>query len=231
MSSNFTYHDYRKIVKAGIDNGYKYQFYWEEQEEKCILFRHDVDFDLEGALRQAQIEYDLGAKSTFFIFLRSPFYNVLSTHGKLIIKQIIALGHDIGLHFDDNYNETEIVSAIRMEAEFMEKEFGYKIQVVSFHRPGLLAKGDTNIEPYINAYSFNEDKGYMYASDSNTELKSGPLDELISANNYPKLQILTHPIWWTEEVMNREAKVETFIKGNVGALKQLTEDTLYWYKV
>ena len=59
-----------------------------------------VDFDLQLALDLALFEKEIGIKSTYFILTTCESYNVLAEKNKEILKKIISLGHEIGLHFD-----------------------------------------------------------------------------------------------------------------------------------
>ena len=43
-----------------------------------VLLRHDIDGDIEAALKMASIENELEIRSTYFLMLRSPCYNLLS---------------------------------------------------------------------------------------------------------------------------------------------------------
>ena len=44
-----------------------------------IILRHDIDFDVDYALKMAKMENKLNIKSTYFFFLlKSNFYNILN---------------------------------------------------------------------------------------------------------------------------------------------------------
>ena len=63
----------------------------------CIL-RHDIDVNVNFALKMAQLEFDLGIRSTYFFMFRSPFYNLSSRYSQDCVEKIIDLGHEIALH-------------------------------------------------------------------------------------------------------------------------------------
>lgn len=104
---NFTYQQYGRMIDLLKSKGYAISSYLNYKDnEKCVILRHDVDNDPEKALELAKYENAVGVKSTFFVLLTSPFYNVFSYETNKIIRKIASLGHDIGLHFDElNYTE------------------------------------------------------------------------------------------------------------------------------
>ncbi len=70
-----------------------------ETRGDIIALRHDVDDNpgsLDAATRIAAWEFVRGYRSTFFILPTAYYWNELETPGKL--RQIAALGHEIGLH-------------------------------------------------------------------------------------------------------------------------------------
>ena len=69
------------------------------KQQRFVIMRHDIDFDLEKALFFAEMEAELGVQSTYFFLLRTNHYNVFSREGTDIVKRILGLGHDMGLHF------------------------------------------------------------------------------------------------------------------------------------
>ena len=76
---NFTYSDYRKLIALLWDNGYTFANYHDfEKHKRCIIMRHDVDNSLSQAVRLAELEEECGVQSTFFVLLRTDFYNAAS---------------------------------------------------------------------------------------------------------------------------------------------------------
>jgi hypothetical protein len=60
-----------------------------------VLLRHDVEKKYENALQMAQLQHDLGIKGSYYFRLLHKSGN------EAIIKEIAALGHEIGYHYDD----------------------------------------------------------------------------------------------------------------------------------
>jgi len=96
---DFTISIYRRLIQSFLDCGYDIvpvRVYLEKNSlEKVIVLRHDVDELPQNALRMAKVENDLGVCATYY-FRRVP----KSDHPD-IIRQIAAMGHEIGYHYED----------------------------------------------------------------------------------------------------------------------------------
>lgn len=103
---DFTYDGYIGLIDLLKSKGYIFSNYVNCHEfDKTIIMRHDVDMSLNKALEFAKLEYDNNIKSTYFVLISTNFYNVFSKESRDILNEIRALGHDIGLHFDEKkYN-------------------------------------------------------------------------------------------------------------------------------
>lgn len=76
---DFTLNKYKELLSSL--NGYGY-----------VALRHDVDKKPLNSLKMAEIEAEMGWKATY--------YFRVSTMDERIIKEIAALGHDIGYHYE-----------------------------------------------------------------------------------------------------------------------------------
>lgn len=65
------------------------------QKDNTVLLRHDVDLKPENSLATAKLEHSLGIKGTYY------FRIIPQTLKPDIIKDIAALGHEIGYHYED----------------------------------------------------------------------------------------------------------------------------------
>lgn len=168
-----------------------------------VILRHDVDQSLERALALGRVEASFGLTSTFFVWIRSPFYNCWEPAQTAIIRQLRELGHQVGLHFDETAYTARSVSELERymeeEAALLSGLSGARVEAVSFHRPSAWVLGSQKrFGNLINAYNsrfFNE---YLYLSDSRRQWKQGCACETIRQAP-PQLHLLTHAFWWTEE--------------------------------
>jgi hypothetical protein len=210
--SDFTLEEYRLLIRQAKKN-YKFVTYTEfDPNQRCILWRHDIDISPAMALETAKIEAEEGIKATYFILLHSDFYNLLNPANYEIIESIKKLGHNIGLHFDpffyDIFSEHELDEAIIFEKEILEKTFDIKIDAFSFHNntPFTLSCENEMYGGLINIYS-KKFKSVPYCSDSNGYWRYRRLKDVLETSEDFNLHVLTHEVWWRNEVMSPKQKI------------------------
>ena len=80
-----------------------------EGDQVLVHLRHDVDGDLVAARLEAEIERDLGIRSTFYILHTAPYYGQWDAGSNMFVRneasaqvyrEIQALGHEVALHTD-----------------------------------------------------------------------------------------------------------------------------------
>ncbi len=177
-----------------------------EKNIPFVLMRHDVDMDLHLALGIAKIEAKLNVTSTFFFLLRTEHYNLFSNQGTAIVKEILDLGHHLGLHFDnaaypEDLDTAELAKACSKEAEVLEKWFSKPIKIVSYHRPNeIVLQGNPELSaPRKHTYMPLYTRNIKYCSDSTGNWRHGSPEDLEEFKQKKPLQILTHPIWWNSD--------------------------------
>lgn len=96
-ASLWTLAGYRKICESALNAGYTPQSivdHIRDPKDKVVVLRHDVDRFPGNALRMAEVEHQLGIRSTYYFrFVRGVF-------SPRIIAQIHDLGHEIGYHYE-----------------------------------------------------------------------------------------------------------------------------------
>lgn len=153
----FTYDDYRRLIGLLTDNGYKFRNYHDYRHtNKCVILRHDVDNSLEKAVKLATIEKEEKITSTFFLLLNTDFYNVASKRSLDYINELVGMGHEIGLHFDETAyecDERELKHFISREARILSDIIDYPVTTFSMHRPNKKVLNSNLVIPgLINAY-------------------------------------------------------------------------------
>lgn len=98
---------------------------------RYIALRHDIDFAPEYSLQMAELEHAAGVSSTFFVLVDGQFYDALQPKVIREIRQIHALGHEIGLHF-------AVSSALDSD---IGKEVAFRLEILS-------AIADTTVRSY-----------------------------------------------------------------------------------
>ena len=219
MNCNFTLKHYEEICNIIAKSQYKVCFFnnCSSDFRNILILRHDVDQSLEQSIKIAMIENRYNVKSTFFLWLRSPFYNIFEKKYSDIIYEIISLGHQVGLHFDESSykieNKIDLNRFINKEINIIETYFGIKIYSISMHRPSKwLLNNDIKLDKYINTYEKRFFKDFKYLSDSRRQWKEGCICNKIDINKYNKLHILFHPFWWVDENVDFNKRIFNFIK-------------------
>lgn len=234
--SDFTRSNYRRLVILAKEK-YKFRSYYNFIDgEKFIIWRHDVDFSPHSARKLAQIEYEEEIKSTYFILFHSEFYNLLEKEVTNCFNDIIALGHDIGLHFDPSYydlkKQDQIDGYLTFEKNYLEKLFNVEIKSFSFHITNPLAIECTKFDygGLINATSDFFRHKVEYCSDSNGYWRFRRLEDILQKKNDNKsLQVLTHPEMWQDSIMSPKERVMRCIDGRSKKTKQWYENILKAY--
>ncbi|WP_052500305.1 hypothetical protein [Priestia megaterium] len=202
----FTYKQYKNVLLQAQKSNYKFINYDDKKltsNEKIIILRHDIDFSLEQALRMAQLENSCDVKATYFIMLTSDFYNPCSLNSRSILYDILNLGHDIGLHFDEKAyatkNINELNPFILREIKLLSSIIDKKVKSFSFHRPSRdILDSNLQLDKIINTYEDRFFSKIKYLSDSRKEWRDQSIDEVIKGELYPRIQLLIHPIWWED---------------------------------
>lgn len=196
---------YKEFVQKALMKNYHFIYYNELGiNEREIILRHDVDKDLGCALSFAKFEKEIGVKSTYFVMIRNPLYNVMARKNVEILNEIIELGHHIALHFDCNFykmdSKQEILHFIEKEARILSWIIGKDIQFISFHQPSReLLDEDYAINSIQSVYNKKYYKDIRYIADSLARWHDSSILELIENKNSPaKIQFLSHPFWWIE---------------------------------
>jgi len=219
MCCNFTLKHYEEICKIIIHSKYKLCFFNDDIQSSrfIVVLRHDIDQSIEQALRIAKIENNYNIKSTFFLWLRSPFYNIFEKKYTDIIYNIIELGHQIGLHFDESVykieNEKDLNKFIEKEINLVKIYFSVNIYAVSMHKPSkTLLNSDVKLDKYINTYEKKFFRDLKYISDSRRTWKEGCVCKKLNPEIYPKLHLLIHPFWWVEKEISFSKRIVNFIE-------------------
>ncbi len=230
--SDFTVDHYRYLIQKTKEN-YLFSAYDNfDKESKFVLWRHDVDLSPQRALRLAQIEHEEGVISTFFWHMHSEYYNLFDKDVVDIVRKINALGHQFGIHFDTHFhtiqNQADIESSLIREQKIIALQFDINATVFSFHNtnPFVLGCQEWTYGGLINTYAAYFQKEVTYCSDSNGYWRYNRMADIVEKAEAPRLQLLTHAEWWTEEVMSPWQKIERAIDGRALFNKKSYKDLL-----
>lgn len=219
-AGSFRYDYYRSLLSA-VKERFPIRLFRDARDlsswhHSGALLRHDIDIALPPAVRMAELEHDAGVCSTYMVMVRSVLYDVSRRESSDMLAEIIAMGHEVGVHFDcpesfrgDANEVTVLESLISDDCRRLEDILGIAVDSVSFHRPvPWLLRGPLLIGGRVNAYA--ELLMGWYLSDSKGRWRDGePLTRLTRPES-PILQLLTHPIWWGENHQAPRDRLESF---------------------
>ena len=226
----FTLDHYREIVQLAKDQGFQFILHKDEfvPERKDIIWRHDVEFSLDIALKMAVIEHGLGVKTTYFFQIHSEFYNILERYMSDILRDIQLLGHHIDSHYYDVQDEETLERTIRQDKKYFEAVFGLELDAFSFHEttPFILSCQKDFYGDMLNVYSGKIKSNYQYCADSTGFWRYEILDEVLLDPKVQHLQVLTHDAMWSERVLSPRQRVRSSIQANADRVKAQYDDIL-----
>jgi hypothetical protein len=229
--SDFTLDNYHRLLSLAKSN-YTFRLFNEEYISRSILLRHDLEFSIPIALTMAEIEAELGVKSTYFIQLHSEFYNTLEKESIKAIKQIEKSGHQLGLHFDSHFwgieNEDQLDTNIRFDKRIIEDYFDTEVKAFSFHNNTefTLSCRKDSYGGLLNVYSDYFRTHYAYNADSLGYWRFERLEDLLNEAKEETIHILIHDGMWQEDVLPPRRRVYKVIDENSARLKKLYDDHL-----
>lgn len=201
----FTYTAFQDLIALLREHGYAFENYHTYQNSpRCVILRHDIDNSLAQAVRMAELEHALGVSSTYFVLLRTDFYNPASISSQQRLRRILDLGHEIGLHFDETVMKQgtpppACAAPIEKECALLSAMLDAPVTTVSMHRPSKEMLGaDLHIPGIVNSYGSTFFHDFKYLSDSHHNWREPVLD-IIRSEQYARLHILTHAFWYHEQ--------------------------------
>jgi peptidoglycan/xylan/chitin deacetylase (PgdA/CDA1 family) len=230
---DFTEAHYGDLIRLAKRH-YVFQPFGTQMTESHVLWRHDIDFSPHRALKLAQIEVEHEVHSTFFVLLHSEFYNVLEKPVFEVLREIFALGHSLGLHFDMGFypklsTQEELAQKLVFEKNILESLFEKPVTAFSFHNPDTnqsLDFGQAEIAGMVNAYGEILKSRYSYCSDSNGYWRYQRLYDVLEKAESSRLHVLTHPCWWVPTPMSPRERVSRSIDGRSERLHQAYDSFL-----
>jgi hypothetical protein len=190
--------------------------------------RHDIDVDVDAALRLARLERQVNSqmKATYFVLLTSEFYNVFAKRSLEGLVSIAGLGHELGLHFDETkYPEASsdsLVDAMHEEASTLGRALGIEVKTVSMHMPSKRTlDANYDLGTLVNSYSARFFREFKYLSDSKMHWREDA-ETIIKSHQYDNLHLLTHAFWYSETPQT----APEIMRGFAARAQQRTQDNL-----
>jgi peptidoglycan/xylan/chitin deacetylase (PgdA/CDA1 family) len=196
----FTYDWYGEFLDELLDHGYQFQTYDQPVTDGDVLLRHDVDWSPRNALELARMEASRDVTATYFFLVTSPLYNLLHKPVRLVVEELEALGHDVGLHFSTHQHFTGepdadlLADCVQDERTALEQVCSDPTDAVSFHRPPEWVFR-RSYDGFTSTYERRFFEEITYRGDSNQRWREAhPLADGLPS----KMQVLVHPGLWGE---------------------------------
>ena len=222
---NFTFEYYKTIFEQAIADGYEIitlkEYFSDEydKESKILVNRIDVDIKIDRHRIIYKIFKDLNIKGSIYVRLHAPEYNLCTINNINIIKDLISIGCEIGLHTEledvRGYCNIDTEKLLGSKINFLELLFNTKIY-------GTASHGDMTHYNNLDFWKTNKPEHYgllyeaydeklwkhcRYVSDSEwTQWKAYNNGEVIEGDRrtpiehmkeeVPVLHLLTHPESW-----------------------------------
>jgi hypothetical protein len=230
--SDFTRENYSRLLTLA-KRSYAFRRYsdW-KPEERFVIWRHDIDFSPQAAVKLAQREADAGVAATYFVWLHSDFYNLLERDVTDCVRTLARLGHDVGLHFDIDYagvtEESALAPALTRERRILEDVLEQPISAFSFHNPDARTRayGRSEYDGLLNAAADVFYSDVAFCSDSNGYWRDRRLEDVLTAASDARLQVLTHPEMWQDTAMAPRQRVMRCIDGRAQRTRERYERLL-----
>ena len=225
--AEFTETNYHRLLKLAASK-YRFASFGDGSAEPFAIWRHDVDYSPHRALAFARLESALSLRCVYHILVSSRYYSVFEPETAEILRQIGALGHEVGLHFDMDVapagtpaTEAQVLSRISLEKQIIEAVVGVPVGTMSFHNYVLHETRLDKAEEICGMLNTSADRfrnGYKYVSDSNGIWRHDRLEDVLQKEEpFPRLHVLTHPIWWTPEAMLPVMRLRRVVDGRAHA--------------
>ncbi len=160
-----------------------------------VVLKHDVETNVAGALRMAEIEHKWGHSGSYYV----QAYLLEDEKNILMLKKMQDMGHEISYHHDVmDANSGDISAAIAdfdAKCEFFEKN-GFKITTICQHgNPIVERKGYTSNRDFFRNETVKEK--FYYMADIMVDFKEkalGSTDYLYFSDAGRKFKLIYDPI-------------------------------------
>ena len=237
MHENFTYSEYShllQVLQSGRENLRFSDFSARDNIFKSssdyFILRHDIDFSLEAALAMAQMEAKIGIRASYFLLLSCDHYNLLSEEFCEFPRKLISLGHEVGLHYDVRAmgaRGSDMNDELQFETHVLTRLAGESVRSIAMHNPSVYGDDPfATTQLFVNAYAREFTKEIAYYSDSCGAWRNETHKAFTERRLPKKLQLLIHPIFWSDESGNRWLRLNDWADG---CFNRITEQK-HWVK-
>jgi len=199
-------------------------------EPFCIL-RHDVDYSLGAALTLAEQEARRAVFATYFLLVGTRYYNLVAPDYASVARRLAEMGHEVGLHYDvkflHSFPRSDWGSLLRAQVDLLSELAGTEVVSIAMHQPAL--HGDDPFVgegEFINAYEERFVRETVYVSDSCRAWRDAGWRMLETGEIPKRLQVLLHPINWSDRDRDRTAIFRSVHDDLCGEIRRAGDELL-----
>jgi len=181
--------------------------------ERYIALRHDIDFAPGFSLEMAELEHAAGIKSTFFVLVDGQFYNPLESEVIRQVRQIRALGHEVGLHFALSSSvHADLGQELAFRLQILSSIAGDSVRSISQHDPVNAGLATVTLlaghYPCVDVSQVIRENNLLYVSDSAMMWRRYTFDTALDQGR--NLCLLAHPHSWLHPQEDYVAMIREF---------------------
>jgi hypothetical protein len=192
---------------------------------RVLMLRHDIDVSPLNALDMARLEHRLGVRSSYYVLMHCPFYHPGAPRHWDALREIAAMGFEVGLHYDIRFFEArglDPLSGVLDDAKALGHLLGLPIRSVSQHQPASSSLLREIQEYYVDAYCDEMARGMHYISDSGFKWRGPSLENILG--EMERIHALVHPVIWSFADHDMAATYREMSRRACGALEQEFEE-------
>jgi hypothetical protein len=201
-SDYFSHQLYAEILQRAKSLGYQFPTVSELKTgahslPKFLLLRHDIDVSPRYALRMAELEHDMGVRSSYYVLLHSLYYNPAANPHWDALRTIVSMGFEVGLHYETDFFENrgmDPLQGILHDVLALENILQIKVLSISQHRPASSTLLEKLNEHYVDAYNRDLMENVRYISDSGHKWRGKSLMDTLGKED--RIHALVHPVTW-----------------------------------
>lgn len=167
---------------------------------RVLFLRHDIDFHLHGVNAIAEIEKDLGCCATYYVLL-TGYYNALSLENERILRDLVGMGHEIGLHYDLECYPKDVeqsLTQLRRDTDILSDVIGQPVRTISTHEPFRFPDPFLTLDGYLHPQDPRLQEGLTFVSDSCRMWRDETLLRCFGPDPPSRVLFATHPELWLD---------------------------------
>jgi len=204
---NFALDDYRTLISGFQRAGYdirKVSAMSDLSLSRVLFLRHDIDFHLYGVNTIAEAEKDLGCYATYYVLL-TGYYNALCPENTQILRALVDIGHEIGLHYDLECYPRDVeqsLTRLRRDTNILSDVIGQPVRTISTHEPFRFPDPFLTLDGYLHPQDPRLQEGLTFVSDSCRMWRDETLLRCFGSDPPNRVLLTTHPELWLDGSVN-----------------------------